>query len=71
MECETSNSFVEFRSPTRMLRTKISKFNADKVLKTEHDALPEDHTFYLLGTRMRNVYIKIYVLCENFLEVLA
>lgn len=44
------DSFSDFRSPSRMLRAKINKFNADKVLKTEHDALPDDHTFYLLGT---------------------
>jgi len=47
---ENSSSFTEFRSPKRMLKTKLDKFKADKVLKTEHDALPNDPTFNLTCT---------------------
>lgn len=46
---ENSSSFTEFRSPKRVQRTNLNKFNANKVLKTEQDALPDDQTFYLMS----------------------
>jgi hypothetical protein len=46
---ENTNSSVEFRSPNRVFKTNLNKFNTDKVLKTENDALLEEQTFYLMG----------------------
>jgi isopentenyl diphosphate isomerase/L-lactate dehydrogenase-like FMN-dependent dehydrogenase len=44
---DNSHSFIEFRSPNRVFKTNLNKFNADRVLKTEHDAMPDQQT---LGT---------------------
>jgi predicted S18 family serine protease len=46
---ENTHSSAEFRSPNRVFKTNLNKFNTDKVLKTENDALPEEQTFYLMG----------------------
>jgi hypothetical protein len=46
---ENTNSSVELRSPNRVFKTNLNKFNMDKVLKTENDALPDDQTFYMKG----------------------
>ena len=55
---ENSQSFMDFRSPQRIMRTNLNKFNADKVLKTENDAFPEEQTFYFPGGKIQILILK-------------